>query len=277
VHEFFLRYRNFRHLKLALGLLALASVAYYGHAPLGGRSGRTWVGYGLGGLCTLLIAWLMWFGVRKRRYRNLSGAPLRGWLSAHVYLGSTLVFLVPLHSGFQLGWNVHSLAYALLSVVIASGIVGAIMYSTVPQEMTQNGPGEKLASLLQRLAELDAECTALARGLPDVFAQAAALSVNETRIGGGILRQLSGIDRTCGTSRAFEVVTRHAATAPDDLGGTVTRLLGVLARKREVLRRIRRDIRLKALLDVWLLFHVPLSFGMLVAVAIHVFVVLYHR
>jgi hypothetical protein len=51
------------------------------------------------------------------------------------------------------------------------------------------------------------------------------------------------------------------------------RLVGLLAFKQGLLSRARRDVRYKALLDLWLLVHVPLSIGALVAVAAHVLAV----
>ena len=44
----------------------------------------------------LLILWLLWYGVRKRRYASTSGT-VQGWLSAHVYLGTALVVIVGDH------------------------------------------------------------------------------------------------------------------------------------------------------------------------------------
>lgn len=80
-------------------------------------------GYTLGTLGALIILVLLWLGVRKRQYLDAQGS-LIGWLSAHVYLGLGLAVIVTLHSGFQLGWNVHSLAYVLMLAVIASGLYG---------------------------------------------------------------------------------------------------------------------------------------------------------
>lgn len=276
MHEFFLRYRNYRHLKLSLLGLAIAIALYIGAQPVGQRSGGSWVGLGLGAVATVLIGWLMWFGVRKRNY-DATGAPLRAWLSAHVYWGTALLLLVPLHGGFQLGWNVHSFAYLLMSGVIISGIVGVILYGTVPPEINRNRPGERLDTLLEQVAELDAECEQLARGLPDVFARAVAVSINETRIGGGLLRQLSGVDPRCGTTRAFEAVRGRLKEADDEAVESVIKLVGLLARKRDLLRRIRHYVRSKALLDLWLILHVPLAFATVAAVSVHIFVALYHR
>jgi hypothetical protein len=133
----FLEYQNYRYLKIAMGLLLLSTIAYLASDEPGGRSGSTWTGYGLGTLAAGIIFWLMWLGVRKRDYAS-AGAPLRGWVSAHVYLGTTLLLLVPLHSAFEFGINVHTLAYVLMCVVVFSGVLGVGLYALVPTSMTMN-------------------------------------------------------------------------------------------------------------------------------------------
>jgi hypothetical protein len=272
----FLAYRDWRYLKwTALGL-ALAVALYAWHEPVGGPSGGSWLGYAYGGIAAGLILWLMWFGVRKRSYHS-AGAPLQGWLSAHVYLGLALLLLVPLHSGFQFGWNVHTLAYALMALVIASGMVGVYFYATIPALMTRNRPGQKLEAFFQQIADVDAELKGLAAGLPDHFARAVASSIEGTRIGGNAAQQLAGDDPDCPTGKALKAIrsASHELEATDERA-RVRRLLELLALKQTHLRRLRRDLRFKALLDLWLLFHVPLSFATLAAVAVHVFVVFYY-
>ena len=148
----FLEYKSYRYLKVAIGLLLASVVAYTFDDPQGGRSGSSWTGYGLGTISAGLIAWLMWLGLRKRTYAA-TGAPLKGWVSAHVYLGTALVVLVPLHSAFEFGWNVHTLAYALMCVVVFTGMLGVGFYALVPTSMTRNrqrrpGPGSRPTSAI---------------------------------------------------------------------------------------------------------------------------------
>lgn len=273
----FLAYRNYRYLKVSSVALLVAIALYAAFEPVGGRGGGTWLGYAYGGIATGLILWLMWFGVRKRSYRS-AGAPLQGWLSAHVYLGIALLVLVPLHCAFQFGWNVHTLAYALMVGVIATGIAGIYFYSSVPPEMTRNKPGQKLEALFQQIADGDAELKGLASGLPDHFAKAVARAIDGTRIGGGMLRQLSGEQPDCSTDKALKDVS----TFSQDMSGDaqqrtdVRRLLELLSLRQALLGRIRRDLRYKALLDIWLVVHVPLSFAAIIAVFVHVFSVFYY-
>ena len=127
-HQSFLQYARLRYFKLALLISLLSAVAYVVYRPPQGSYGGSWVGYTLGTIGALLILMLLWFGVRKRRYRSNVGQ-VQGWLSAHVYLGTSLIVIVTLHAGFEVGWNVHTLAYVLMLLVIASGMIGAYAYT----------------------------------------------------------------------------------------------------------------------------------------------------
>ena len=112
-------FREFRYLRVAL-LLCVAVIAVYAwHDPLAGANGGSWYGYTLGTIGALLILWLAWFGIRKRRY-GIGQMTLQEWLSAHIYLGVSLIIIATLHTGFQFGFNLHTLAYGLMRAVIVS-------------------------------------------------------------------------------------------------------------------------------------------------------------
>ena len=148
-HRSVLEYRHFRYLKVALVLSLGAGVAYWWHDPPVKPYGGTWLGYSLGTVGALLIVWLMLFGVRKRRYaggRNV----LRGWLSAHVYLGTALILVALLHCGFQFGWNLHTLALVLMLAVIFSGFfmmfLGAFVGRSFVRGALRDARSEKLVT-----------------------------------------------------------------------------------------------------------------------------------
>ena len=274
-HASFLVYRRLRYAKAAL-LLSLASLAaYLVWEPPGGHNGGTWLGYTLGTIGALLIIWLMLFGVRKRRYGPGSWS-LKGWLSAHVYLGLSLLVVASLHAGFEVGLNVHTLAYALMIVVILSGFVGVFAYVRVPRLMTENRLGQSLSGMALEMLELDRQCADLALGLSDDYVLEVQRSRQETRLGGSTRRQLSGRDPKCGTTRALARVSQLARTAPPAMSERVAALVVALGRKQELLQRARRDIRLKALMDLWLFIHVPLSFALLAALLAHVIAVFFY-
>ena len=138
--------------------------------------------------------------------------------------------------------------------------------------------GIKVEGLLEDVANLDAECRLQSEGIPDEFALIVSASIEETRIGGGLLQQLSGDASTCAATVALkEMRTRLLRASVDcETRDQILRLIELLALKQSKLARIRRDNRYQVLLNLWLMFHVPLSFAALAAVAIHIFVVFYH-
>ena len=142
-HESFLVYARFRYLKIACAAASVSLLLYLVDSPYGSRYGGSWAGYTLGTAGGLLILWLMWFGYRKRLYLKDQGN-LVAWLSAHVYLGLSLLIMATLHTGFHFGWNFHTLAYVLMCLVIASGAFGVFSYIRYPRVMTENRHGAKV-------------------------------------------------------------------------------------------------------------------------------------
>jgi hypothetical protein len=268
-HYSILEYARFRWFKGALLLCAVASVVYLWHDPPLKPYGGTWLGYTLGTVGGLLILWLLWYGVRKRRYASTSGT-VQGWLSAHVYLGTALVVIVTLHTGFELGWNVHTLAYVLMLLVVASGFYGVFVYLRVPRVMTENLGEDTLPALMLRIADIDREMHEKSLSLPDALVALVDRSVQQTRLGGSFLRIVRGEDPRCPTAAAVREWPRLAKSLTGDAARLDKDVYGLLLQKNQLLERARRDLKHKAVLDLWLYFHVPLAFMLLAALLAHV-------
>lgn len=275
MNQSILVYRGFRYLKVAIALSLIASLLYAFHQPLHRPNGGTWLGYGLGTIGAGLIVWLMWFGIRKRRYGG-GRAMVEEWLSAHVYLGLSLIVVATLHSGFKFGWNVHTLAYVVMMAVIASGAFGVYAYIRYPTLMTENRRGATLDMMMGQMSDLDRECRAAAMGLGDDIARLVLAASQETCIGGSMWRQLCGSDPNCPTQRALVEVHDRAAVAPGEHAVALRRLVTLLQRKGDLVGRARRDVQIKALLDIWLYVHVPLSFALLAALIAHIVAVFFY-
>ena len=274
MHQSFLVYRGFRYLWLAAGMVLVAISVYLIHDPLGPPNGGTWLGYTLGSLGAALVLWLMWFGIRKRRY-GIGKLNLQEWLSAHVYLGTALIAIVTLHAGFQFGWNIHTLAYALMIVVVLSGLFGVFTYIRYPSRLTRNRDDSTLESIFLEIANLDQQCRSIAHQLDDETA-AIILDSCQAKVGGGALRQLSGTDPSCPAMRASTAIEERAAMVS---GGETLKfpdLSALVSRKCELLRRARSDVRMQAMMKVWLFVHLPVSFALLAALAAHIFSVFYY-
>jgi hypothetical protein len=305
MHNSFLTYAHFRYLKLALLLVAGSIAAYLWQDPINGPSGGTWVGYGLGGLGTAIILLLLWYGIRKRRFRSNAGK-VKGWLSAHVYLGLSLVVIATLHCAFQFGWNIHTLSYALMMLVIVSGLYGTYAYRRYPSLMTENRSGSGPDIMLDELASLEQQAVELADKIDDATHQVVLRSIRNSRIGGGLISQLRGIpakkmeredrkaekfleqknetlvadlekikseeaERVMRAESTMMFVAGHLAEAqPGQQVERMRQLMSLLGRRRALVRKLNRDIQHRALLQFWLYLHVPLSIGLLAALTAHI-------
>lgn len=190
-HTSFLAWRRFAWLKVALALCGASIAAYLAYTPLHGHSGDTWLGYTLGTVGALLIGWLAWYGVRKRRYREGRGSML-AWTSAHVYLGLSLVVVGTLHTGFRFGLNVHTLAWVLMLLVIGSGLYGIVLYRTMPRRLTANRQMTSPEAMRAEIAKLDQTALRLADRIDPETHEIVARSVQAVQLGGSVWAQLSG-------------------------------------------------------------------------------------
>jgi hypothetical protein len=288
IHSNLLQYRGARYLWWALALVVIGTALFMsqGDKP---HSGDTWQGYVLGSGAAALILWLMMLGVRKRSYSSGAGT-VQGWVSAHVYLGIALLVIATLHCAVQFGWNVHTLAYVLMCAVIGSGIFGVYSYLAHPRAIADNRSGSARSALFAELFEMDKHARALADRCDASIRVAVASSIERTAVGGGALAQLLGRDGShymggadaTGVAKLVPnpdqqpVIDFVAARLPRAEKGSeaavLQELVVALCRRQLVLRRIRRDIRLSAVVRVWLYVHVPLSVALVGAVVVHVLV-----
>ncbi len=309
MQESFFTHKQFLYLKLGLLSILASIVAYAWHDPVDGPNGGTWLGYTLGGYAAFLILLLMWFGIRKRRFRSSMGT-VRGWLSAHVYLGLSLIIIGTLHTGFQFGWNVHTLAYALMMVVIASGIYGIVVYARNPSLLTEVRSGSSPEFMCRQIAELEEQALEVSAAIDDSMRSMVSDSFINTRIGGGFWSQLyaerkqpSSLEKSAETylsqqqddfsfdidptgsvgrtssnkeSQAVFMAGQLSKTAPGKQVQNMRLLMDFIGQRSSLVRRLNKDVQLRARMQVWLFFHVPLSFGLLAALISHVIAVFFY-
>jgi len=275
MHQSMLVFREFRYLRVALLLSVAVITVYAWHDPVGGANGGSWYGYTLGTIGALLILWLGWFGIRKRRY-GIGQMTLQEWLSAHVYLGVSLIIIATLHTGFQFGLNLHTFAYGLMLAVIVSGIFGVVMYIRIPNLRNENLAGATFDQLVSQIADLSEQTQQTAGQLPDDITHALVAAQGSVRIGGSAHRILSGNDRNCPIAAVLQMITAQAAVLIDSDAVAARRLVSLLARQSQLLEQVRREVRFRALLDVWLYLHIPLTIGLIAALGAHVVAVFFY-
>lgn len=285
MHESLLAYRSRRYLWVAIVLAAGSIVAFLLDDPQEPANGGTLLGYALGTLSALLVLLLTWFGMRKRRYRSTAGT-VQGWLSAHVYLGAALPLIVLLHAGFQLGANVHSLAFVLLLLVVISGMYGVYVYMKYPDRVSENRGSSGRAELFALLEDIDSRSSRIAAELPPAFSALVQSGIARTQLGNTLWSRLRNQDNSmialpdqdqgkavsnAGQEAALDWLADEQSRAPDaELASRIGELSALLRNKRKLLRQIREDLRLQATIEAWLYVHVPLSIGLLVALVIHI-------
>ena len=275
LHESFLRHRNFRWAKIALTVCAVAILAYALVDQTPRPNGGTWLGYLLGTIGAGLILWLTMLGYRKRAITPGRWS-LKAWTSAHVYLGLSLIVIGTLHTGFLFGWNVHTLAYALMMVVIVSGLYGIAAYSSLPVALSNNRGEVTQRQMLDNIGSIDRQLHDAA--LPLVGDEAALVqgSIDGTKLGGGLVARLSGRASGCGNARARDAFAGLLTSATGDRADRLHKIVALLERKEAALGLARRHIAIRARLEVWLFVHVPATFALIAALVAHVVSVFFY-
>jgi hypothetical protein len=273
-HESFLRHAHFRWLKIAI-LTSLVVAAGFA-ATLVARdyhlrhTGNSWFGYISGTLGAGLILWLTMLGIRKR-YMTDSVWSLKAWVSAHVYLGLSLIVVATLHSGLQFGWNVHTLAYALMMLVILSGIFGITVYALLPRKLSDDRSETTRKQMVEKIHTLDGRLLEVARPLDQAEAALVTRAVQRTRIGGSFWRRLTNSHGNCETLHALTVLkARRKTMAEGKQAQTLDQVLSLLEEKSLTLEKARRYICLRSLLEVWLFIHIPATIALIAALTAHI-------
>ena len=309
----YLEHKEFRYLKVAGVLVVVAMLGYWLTKPsTGDPYGGTWFGYVLGIVSALIVLAGAVYGIRKyrtprvvdQRRRNRRkpvyverpvatnrriaerrqkradthwryGGTLQGWLAAHVSLGAAVALLATLHTGFRFSWNVHTLAYVLLMLMVVTGVYGAFAYLRYPALITETFGEETLSSLLMKIAELDELARVRALELPDEVNALVSRARLETPIGGNVLDQLGYREYFCPTAFAIYRLQELAKELVDgDQPKLVRDLHAVLLKKQQLLGRARKGISLSARMQFWLYLHAPLSIALLAALLAHVLAIL---
>lgn len=247
------------------------TVIYTMDHPVGGPNGGTVLGYTYGVIAAAGIIFLMWFGVRKRSYSS-NNATLKGWLGAHVWIGIALILVVPLHSGFSFGLNVHTLAYALMLLTILSGIWGAIMYLRLPGLMKARRDGVTVKSCLTEINLISTDMAFLGKGKSDAFLK--LLNMLDFQFKPSIWKTLTK-QRLADVSERGNLGQLLSALPQAEYDEGL-KLVSMAHKKTQLCNQLLSETRISMLLKLWLYFHLPISFGCVAAVAIHVISVFYY-
>lgn len=274
-HESFLRYRRFRWFKIGAILSLLTVLVYFLVDVQPRHNGGSWLGYTLGTVGALLIFWLSLLGIRKRAMTRGRWS-LKAWTSAHVYLGLALIIFGTLHTGFQFGWNVHTLAYVLMMLVIFSGVYGILVYGLLPQGLSDSRSEMTGPQMIDAVNQLDKQIQISAQPLSDEDSAVVLGSLGEDPFGGGAWRRLSGNYPKCGNRAALAYMRERRDSASGKQQLAADQVVQLLEKKAAALQRLRGYIQRRALLEVWLFVHIPLTFVLIAALVAHIVSVFFY-
>ncbi|MGJ8663405.1 MAG: hypothetical protein ACSHWU_07135 [Marinicella sp.] len=284
MHINILKFNHYKYFKIALFLLTLSIILYLTQGGPQPANGGTWQGYILGGFSALLIIVLTYLGIRKRSYKSNWGSQ-QGWTSSHVYLGGLLLCTATLHTGFQLGWNVHTLAYLLMLVVIVSGFYGIYSYIHFPRLLANNLANKTAQDRLDELKVVDASIASISHDSTTEIRSIAISAIEQTHLGGGFYSNIRGLDKSKASidnktvsnknqKQVIEVIAdRIPKSQKQSEAYALNELLNLFSRRQSLLKMLRRDLQIKTYLKFWLAIHIPTSVALIAALLVHIIVV----
>ena len=279
-------WRRAEYLPLALALvgaailttLTLVGLDYYlldraarARAPMHEllRSSGPW-GHGVGLAATLFMLSNFLYPLRKRVFAFKGSAPIKSWLTFHVFVGIMSPLVIAFHAAFQSRNQLATATYVSLLVVVATGLVGRYVYGLIP---TDYGKASALERVRTQLARERRHVENLLEGsyspveLRALFDH--ALTPTEKR--GSMLLHL--------LFEPLNAISAHlAARRVRDLFPSESAYY-MFRRAYLALRRLQTQVsfynKLKRFLSIWRALHVVLAISLVVIIAFHVGVSLY--
>lgn len=255
-------------------LLIALSASYYFYAqrefPHGGSN---WgLGYGIAG--TALILLLAFFGIRKRWYRSTFGT-LEQWLQSHIYLGLLVLVVLLFHTGMRFNDKIAVATFVLVIIVVASGILGAILYVTVPRLLTEVESNLTVEDMSDQLNQLARAMARIASGHSAAFQRIHDELTKQTTP-----RGLAGwrllVSRGRRAKQEAADWARLIGLVPKEEQEDLRQMLVLSRQRKELLLRLIYQQRYKNVLEAWLYIHVPFTIALLVMTVVHVVAVFYY-
>lgn len=274
--ENFLTYRGKRWLwigAVGAGLLIASYIPYSRQMP---PHGGTAMGLAYGILGTVLILVLMAVGIRKRQYSSSLGT-VQGWTSAHVYLGLLVLLVIPLHAGLKFRPDIHTLAFALLAIVVLSGMVGVALYLVVPARLTKYETAIQADKMDKEINRLLDEMRTLSKDKSDAFVALYRREIQRSTGSGHKGWALLFRDhRSELMSKRAQELAEAVNRIPQQEHADLQVLSRLILQKAQLESNLIAQMRLKNAMSAWLYIHLPISVAMLVAVLVHIVVVFYY-
>ena len=280
-------------------VLAIATLVYipYNHFTPGGARGGTVIGivYGVAGFACMIFAGLL--SLRKK-FPVWRMGRTSTWMRGHLWLGLISYPIILFHSGFNFGKGTLTWWMMLIfTVVIVSGLLGALLQHYMPKMMTEQVPYETIYAEIpeirkQLLDEADIKVAEVTGSTVSETAMAATAGnsggvvVTTLQMEDDVRNELTRFydndlrpyleqqggkgcpiaDRTASATMFVNVRTR----LPSAVHSVVADLESICEEKRQ----LDHQMRMHRVLHGWLLIHLPLSLALLLMGAVHAVIAL---
>jgi len=260
---------------VTIALLADAGRGYYLldrahqlHSPLRAslRSSGVW-GHGVGVVATLFMLSNFAYAIRKH-IRSLKGsAPIRSWLTVHMFVGIMSPIVIAFHAAFQSNNMLATATFTSLLLVVGAGVFGRFIYNLVPRRGGEDvDPALLAAQYARALQDIALRLAKCGEAASPVLAYAQAAKTERGSFVGWLVRLPVArlIDRAW-RRRALALVAHAERPALGDAWGALIALRD----------QSRFGMSLRRLLSAWRIVHVCLSLVLVLIMAVHIGVALY--
>ncbi|HXH41915.1 MAG TPA: hypothetical protein VNN08_25045 [Thermoanaerobaculia bacterium] len=229
--------------------------------------------YGIVGffLCFLLA----FFGIRKRWYRSTFGT-VEQWMQSHIYLGILVLVILIFHTGGRFHDKVAVATLILVAIVVSSGVLGAILYVTVPRLLTEVESNLTVDEISEQLNQLGKQMARIASGRSAPFQRIYDQLIREAAPGWlAGWRLLFARMRKVKTLAAGDWANLLSLVQKDEQE-ELRQMLVVSRQRKELLIRLIYQQRYKNVLEFWLYIHIPFTILLLLFAIVHVVAVFYY-
>jgi hypothetical protein len=128
--------------------------------------------------------------------------------------------------------------------------------------------------MIEAVQALDRQLHDAAQPLARAQADLVITALEQDPFGFGIWRRLTGRYPDCATAKAIEGLSMAEMRGAGD--AALDKVQKLLIRRQSNLARMRRHLKIRALLEVWLYVHVPATIALLAALFAHIFSVFFY-
>ena len=262
-----------RRIFVILLIATVATFFYYARTEFPHGGSKIGLLYGTIGFALILL--LSFFGIRKRWYRSTFGT-LEQWMQSHIWLGVLVLVILLFHTGGRFEDKVAVATLIVVAIVVASGILGAILYVTVPRMLTEVESNLTVDEISEQLNQLAKTMARIASGRSAPFQRIHDELVKQSTPGtlAGWRLLLSRLGRKKQNDPADWA--RLIALAPKEEQDELRQMLVLSRQRKELLLRLIYQQRYKNILEAWLYIHIPFTIATLLMSIVHIVAVFYY-